>query len=236
MDARPHFLLISQTPPDDAGRWQVTLKGDDGKPVFQASDREPDVRGERLELLAVVRGLEALAQPSRVTLLTPSRYVRRGIALGLAEWRNNGWSWEWYGQMTPVKNRDLWQRLDRAMSVHQVECRSWRFDPPHAVAGSHEAFEAARYPVNVSRKSGAGAHIGPQTVSTEPPRPAVSYRTQAGEKPSSQVRRPHAATRTETSRRVQQRGSRGVAGVGSMWRDALRRMGERLVTLAGAAT
>ena len=88
------------------------------------------VQGERLELLAVVRGLEALDQPSRVTLVTPSKYVHRGLLYGLEEWRTNGWSWEHFGQMVPVKNRDLWQRLDRALGFHELEFQPWRLDTP----------------------------------------------------------------------------------------------------------
>ena len=76
-----------------------------------AEDIEPDIQGERLELLTVVRGLEALDQPVPVTLMTPSIYVREGIRYGLAEWRRNGWRWESFGQMVPVKNCDLWQRV-----------------------------------------------------------------------------------------------------------------------------
>ena len=48
-----------------------------------------------------------------MTLVTPSRYVKRGINYGLPEWGRNGWKWEHFGEMVPVKNRDLWQRLDR---------------------------------------------------------------------------------------------------------------------------
>jgi len=96
-----------------------------------ADDVDPDARGDRLELLTVVRGLEALEQPSRVTLWTPSTYVREGIRHGLREWRENGWLWEYFGRMVPVKNDDLWRRLDRAMEFHQVDCRTWRIDAAH---------------------------------------------------------------------------------------------------------
>lgn len=96
-----------------------------------ADDIDPVARGDRLELLTVVRGLEALEQPSRVTLWTPSTYVREGIRHGLREWRENGWLWEYFGRMVPVKNDDLWKRLDRAMEFHQVDCRTWRIDPSH---------------------------------------------------------------------------------------------------------
>ncbi len=101
-----------------------------------ADDVDPDARGDRLELLTVVRGLEALEQPSRVTLWTPSTYVREGIRHGLREWRENGWQWEYFGRMVPVKNDDLWKRLDRAMEFHQLDCRTWRIDPAHTSQGA----------------------------------------------------------------------------------------------------
>ena len=84
-----------------------------------------------VELLAVVRGLEALDEPARITLITRSTYVREGLRYGLPEWRRNGWRWESFGAMIPVKNCDLWQRVDRAMGIHEIECRSWRIDPAH---------------------------------------------------------------------------------------------------------
>ena len=133
----PHFLLYSEAASsrDEAvagpNAWRFKLEPVGAGPTLQASDVEPDVRGERLELFALVRGLEALDQPSTVTLVTSSRYVRMGLAHGLDEWRNNGWRWERFGQMTPVKNSDLWQRIDRALRFHRVECRTWRVDPAH---------------------------------------------------------------------------------------------------------
>ena len=96
--------------------------------MLEAADDEPESDPARLELLAVVRGLEALDQPSRVTLVTPSRYVTRGLRFGLDEWRENGWQWERFGEMQRVKNCDLWQRIDRAMRYHRIDCRDWRFD------------------------------------------------------------------------------------------------------------
>jgi ribonuclease HI len=146
--AAPHYLLFSESCRQSSqGEWRFVLQSLDGTEQFEAADAEPDYFGERLELLAVVRGLEALAQPSRVTLVTPSKYVNRGLAYGLEEWRANDWQWEHYGEMVPVKNRDLWQRVDRALLFHQLECRAWRFDLPHlaskAVPDSHAAPSAA---------------------------------------------------------------------------------------------
>jgi ribonuclease HI len=136
--AAPHYLLFSESCRKSAqGQWRFVLQTIDGTEQFEAADAEPHAQGERLELLAVVRGLEALEQPSRVTLVTPSRYVNRGLSYGLAEWRANGWQWEHFGEMVPVKNRDLWQRVDRALAYHQLECRTWRFDLPHTAREPH---------------------------------------------------------------------------------------------------
>ena len=115
------------------------LQAVDGSTKLEVEDAEPDMRGERLELLAVVRGLEALEQPSRVTLVTASRYVSRGLTCSLPEWRESGWQWEHHGQMVPIKNRDLWQRLDRALRFHRVQCRSWRFDAAGPITRSASA-------------------------------------------------------------------------------------------------
>jgi len=137
--AAPHYLLFSEScRKSSQGQWRFVLQSLDGTEQFEAADAEPDAHGERLELLAVVRGLEALAQPSRVTLVTPSKYVNRGLAYGLEEWRANDWQWEHYGEMVPVKNRDLWQRVDRALGYHDLECRTWRFDLPHLAADTKE--------------------------------------------------------------------------------------------------
>jgi ribonuclease HI len=135
----PHYVLYSDALNSEGeggrrgGRWHFVLEALDGESVIEAGEHEPDptTRGERLELLSVVRGLEALDQPSRVTLITPSRYVRRGLRFGLEEWRHNRWRWEHFGKLVPIKNQDLWQRVDRALRYHEVKCRWWRLDADH---------------------------------------------------------------------------------------------------------
>jgi len=130
--SKPHFLLFSGAhEAGDHGQWQFSLRTPDGEALLEASDVEPEVRGDRLALLAVVRALESLDQPSRVTMVRCSRYVRQGLEYGLTEWRRNGWLWEAFGQMVPIKNSDLWQRLDQALRFHRVECRYRRFDEGH---------------------------------------------------------------------------------------------------------
>ncbi len=143
MKTAPHYLLLTgsqqnlpaetsttgQLPQQDicsgGGRWHFVLEPIGQGHRIEADEVEPDVAGERLNLLAVVRGIEALEQPSQVTLITPSKYVGRGIRSGIAFWREHNWHWERFGEMTPVKHDDLWKRIDRAMRYHKVDCRIW---------------------------------------------------------------------------------------------------------------
>jgi ribonuclease HI len=144
----PHFLLFAQATdnssvfsgvtsaslaagsnerecggPASGGRWRFVIQNDDGSTLLDVEDEEDGDSRERLELLAIVRGLEALDQPSQVTLVTYSRAISRGLAEGLAQWRENDWQWERFGSLTPIKNRDLWKRVDQAIHIHQVKCR-----------------------------------------------------------------------------------------------------------------
>ena len=174
----PHYLLFSESQARrpaastrrtraDVGQWRFVLETVDGKTRFEAADEEPESEESRLALLAVVRGLEALSQPSRVTVVTTSRYVSRGFLFGLQDWRANGWRWERFGEMTPIKNRDLWQRIDRAMQYHQVECRVWRFDMPETPA-------ATAAPANVSAADPSCVSSPPRRRKSRPRRHAVA--------------------------------------------------------------
>ena len=123
------FLLFSEATADVGElRWKFILRSVGSGDCFSTADHEPATSKSRLELLAVVRGLEALDQPSQVTLITRSRYVARGIRRELNQWREKQWHWERFGRVVPIRDRDLWQRVDRALEFHQVECVRWRFD------------------------------------------------------------------------------------------------------------
>ena len=132
----PHYLLLTQAQsnPDSVsqgGVWRFVLEQVGSSNRIEVSEEEPGVWGERLQLLAVVRGLEALEQPSRVTLITPSRFVGNGIRRGISEWRKNGWKWERFGRFAPVKHSELWKRVDQALQYHQINCRVWEFEEPN---------------------------------------------------------------------------------------------------------
>jgi ribonuclease HI len=126
----PHFLLFAEASAGVGSRpqWKFILQSVGGHDRLSATEAEAESRSSRLELLAVVRGLEALDQPSRVTLLTRSRYVSRGLRRGLSQWRDRRWRWERFGQLVPIRDHDLWQRVDRALAFHKVECCNWEGD------------------------------------------------------------------------------------------------------------
>jgi ribonuclease HI len=135
----PHYLLLSETDrTEKIGHWRFILRPVDGSAEIVAADVEPDVWGERLDLLTVVRALESLDQPSEVTLIGCTRYVEQGIQFGLYEWKNNGWQWEYFGEMAPVRDSDLWQRMDRALQFHRVQCGSRSIHAGHgSLHGPH---------------------------------------------------------------------------------------------------
>jgi hypothetical protein len=158
---RPHFFLYSEsrTPGNIAstsGRWRFVLEAADGASQLEAEDDEPDGNCDRLALLAVVRGLEALDQPSHVTLVTGSRYVARGLRFGLRELREHAWCGE-SGEVreSAVPNGDLWWRVDRALQFHEVRCR--------AVGGAGEVDQptTAGWP-RLRRPADAGLRTGPR--------------------------------------------------------------------------
>ncbi len=106
-----------------SGRWHFVLERLDGNERMEVADSETRLGDDRLSLLCLVRGLEALEQPSHVTLVTTSKYVARGIRYGLNSWRESNYTWESFGIQRPVRNSDLWRRVDGAMEFHALSCK-----------------------------------------------------------------------------------------------------------------
>ena len=103
---------------------------------------EPDTTNNRMELMAAISALEALKRPVTVDLTTDSVYVRDGITQWLERWRRNNWR---TSSKKPVKNQDLWQRLDEAASQHDVR---WHWIKGHAGHTENErADELARHAI-----------------------------------------------------------------------------------------
>jgi ribonuclease HI len=86
----------------------------------------------RMELTAVIRALEALKKPSEVRVLTDSEYVRKGITEWLEGWKARGWK---TSDRKPVKNQDLWERLDTLVAGHQIQ---WQWVKGHSGVPGNE--------------------------------------------------------------------------------------------------
>ncbi|HMO14594.1 MAG TPA: hypothetical protein PKD64_00155 [Pirellulaceae bacterium] len=127
----PHYLLFTESRVDresGTGYWRFLLQRVGERTCFEVKEDEQDCQGDRLELLGVLRGLQALEQRSKVTIITSSRTIHKGLRHGLSEWRENDWCWERFGEMKQIKHVDLWRKIDRALAIHDVECRNWNYE------------------------------------------------------------------------------------------------------------
>lgn len=106
------------------GGWGVLLRyGETTKELYGA---ENDTTNNRMELLAAIRGLQALKRRSTVTLTTDSQYVRQGITLWIHNWKKTGWK---TANKKPVKNADLWQNLSDEAGKHDID---WQWVKGHS--------------------------------------------------------------------------------------------------------
>ncbi len=98
------------------GGWGALLRYGDNEKELCGGERQ--TTNNRMELLAVIRGLQALKRSSDVRVITDSQYVKNGITQWIHNWKRNGWK---TASRKPVKNDDLWRELDSAVSRHQVQ-------------------------------------------------------------------------------------------------------------------
>ena len=112
------------------GGWGVLLRWRGAEK--ELSGGEAETTNNRMELMAAIQGLEALKRPGRVTLTTDSTYVKDGITKWIFNWKKNGWR---SAVKKPIKNVDLWQRLDASDVGHDV---NWRWVKGHAGHAENE--------------------------------------------------------------------------------------------------
>ena len=124
------------------GGWGVVMLAREGENVLKEralSGGEPQTTNNRMELMAAIAALEALERPAELTLVTDSTYLRDGVTKWIHGWKRNGWK---TAAKKPVKNEDLWRRLDEAARRHQVR---WDWVKGHAGHPENErADELAR--------------------------------------------------------------------------------------------
>ncbi|GAA3869481.1 ribonuclease HI [Saccharothrix violaceirubra] len=107
------------------GGWGAVLRYGRHERELYGGDAGPTTNN-RMELMAPISALEALTRPSEVHVYTDSTYVKNGVESWMARWKTNGWV---TGSRQPVKNVDLWQRLDEALAPHDVR---WFWVKGHA--------------------------------------------------------------------------------------------------------
>ncbi|PWK60166.1 ribonuclease HI [Roseicyclus mahoneyensis] len=124
------------------GGWGALLQAKDGETVVRERELNGgarDTTNNRMELLAAIAALEALERPSAITIITDSAYVKNGVTGWIHGWKRNGWK---TSTRKPVKNEDLWRRLDEAQARHSV---TWEWVKGHAGHPENErADELAR--------------------------------------------------------------------------------------------
>jgi ribonuclease HI len=121
------------------GGWGVVLVARDGERVLKTRELkggEPLTTNNRMELMAAIAALEALDRAAAITVVTDSAYLRDGITRWIHGWKQNGWV---TGERKPVKNEDLWRRLDAAAARHRVR---WDWIKGHAGHVENERADA----------------------------------------------------------------------------------------------
>jgi len=121
------------------GGWGVLMIARDGETVLKESELSggaEETTNNRMELMAAISALEALRKPSVITIVTDSVYVKDGLTKWITNWKRNGWK---TAAKKPVKNEELWKRLDAAVARHTV---AWEWVKGHAGHPENERADA----------------------------------------------------------------------------------------------
>lgn len=136
------------------GGWGALLVARDGDTVVrerELSGGEAQTTNNRMELLAAISALESLTRPSAITVVTDSAYLKNGVESWIEGWKRNGWR---TAARAPVKNEDLWRRLDTARAPHDV---TWAWTKGHAGHPENERADAlARSALQPFRRKAPG--------------------------------------------------------------------------------
>ena len=105
------------------GGWAFILRHPVSGKEMEQSGGEAETTNNRMELMSVIRGLEALRRPSHVELFTDSEYVRQGLSQWMPKWKANGWRRKPspFSKADAIKNLDLWKELDKLIAKHEIK-------------------------------------------------------------------------------------------------------------------
>ena len=127
------------------GGWAYILRhGATGKEI-ESSGGEEQSTNNRMEMTAVIRGLEALKRPTRVEIVSDSIYVLNGLSDWLPKWKLNGWRRREGGKLKEIKNEDLWRQLDALASLHTIKFTHIRGHQGHAENERCDAMAVSAY-------------------------------------------------------------------------------------------
>lgn len=151
---RPHVTIYTDggcQPNPGPGGWAALL-------IFGDVERElcggaPDTTNNQMELTAAIEALSSLTKPCVVTLYTDSAYLKNGIEKWIETWKTNGWK---TSDKQPVKNRELWQRLDELRNVHDVR---WRWVKGHAGHAHNERVDKLATAARVAQAGGPQPYL-----------------------------------------------------------------------------
>lgn len=113
------------------GGWAFILRHHATQRELVESGGEADTTNNRMEMLAVIRGLQALKRRTSVEIVSDSQYVLRGISEWLPKWKANGWKRKAVGNHQEIKNEDLWRLLDLLLLQHDIRCQYIRGHSGH---------------------------------------------------------------------------------------------------------
>ena len=151
---KPHVVIYTDggcAPNPGPGGWAAILRT--GEHEKELKGGEAASTNNRMELMAAISGLEALKKPCFVDLHTDSQYVRDGITRYINNWKRNGWR---TASKEPVKNQDLWQRLETARNVHMVR---WHWVKGHAGDHYNERADALVHEARAEIRQGANPSL-----------------------------------------------------------------------------
>ena len=102
------------------GGWAFILRHPATGKELESSGGQRETTNNRMEMTAVIRGLESLKRPARVEIISDSIYVGKGLSEWMPKWKLNGWRRREGGQLKPIKNEELWRQMDELLARHQV--------------------------------------------------------------------------------------------------------------------
>jgi ribonuclease HI len=127
------------------GGWAFILRHPATGKELESSGGERETTNNRMEMTAVIQGLQALKRPTRVEIISDSIYVGKGLSEWMPKWKLNGWKRREGGQLKPIKNEELWRQMDALLAQHQVRFTHVRGHQGHAENERCDTLAVAAY-------------------------------------------------------------------------------------------